>query len=308
MNRSLAALLLLPAVATAAPVPKEVKDETRLLVTAAGTVTLMRAEGTDAKVVLKGSNDEYAYMAWLSPDRTRFAYFYKERPDDRDGKTLLGLREIGGTQVWNVSVPCPDGLFWSADGKTLFGTTQKDKGRQGNDLGYRSWQIDAATGERTRLELPGDCVLVTALPGSGKVACLRYTRPDGEKPGIGVPMDAELLSTDPDKFDPTTVIESAPLTPVAVFPDGKRWLRHRSGEVAIHTVGETEAKAWKRGPYVSAITLAPHGKRVAYTLFDWNEKAKTTRWQVWTADPDGTNATKVLTRDDDQRISHIDWR
>jgi hypothetical protein len=302
-------LLLLPAVALAAPVPKELKDEARLLVTAAGAVTLMTPDGGNPTVIHAGGADEYVYRAWLSPDRTRFAYFYKERPDARVGKTLLGLREVGGKQqAWSVSVPCPDGLFWSADGKTLFGTTQKEKGGQGNVLGYRSWRIDAANGERTRLELPADCVLVAPLRGSTKVACLRYARPAADKSGAGVPADAELLATDPDTFAPTTVLGAARLTPVAVFPDGKRWLRHASGEVAIHTVGEQEAKAWPREPFVSAVALAPSGKRVAYTTFDWNEKAKTTRWQVWTADPDGTNAVKVLARDDEERISHIDWR
>jgi hypothetical protein len=302
-------LLLIPVFVIAAPVPKPEKDETKLLVTANGGVTLMAPDGTGAKVVIKGGADEYAYKAWLSPDRKRVAYVYKERPDDRTGKAMLGVKTIDGEPVMKVEMRSPNALFWSADGKNLVGTLNDDRGIKGNDLGYRSWRMDAVTGVKTSLDLPGDCVLVAPVPNSDKVACLRhtYTQPLGPREGFKV--ETELLTTDPDKFAPTTVIETVSTwPPVAVFPDGKRWLRHSSGEVGVHTVGEKEPKKWKRDPYVSEIALRPDGKRVAFAFFEWKKELKDTRWELWTADPDGTNAVKVLTRDDDKYLSHIDWR
>lgn len=310
MNRSLAVLVLLPAVALSAPVPKPPKDESKLLVTANGSVTLMNPDGTDAKVVHEGSNDATAYKAWLSPDRKRFVYFYKERPDDRTGKMLLGVKTIDGEQVAKVEMRCPDGLFWSADGKSLLGTVRDENfGKKGNDLGYRSWRMNAATGVRTALDLPGDCVLVAPVPGSDQVACLRWTHTRQQGPRAAPKMDAELVTTDPDKFAPTTVFESAsPLTPVAVFPDGQRWLRHSSGEVTVHTVGVKAGVKWKRNPHVSEIALHPQGTRVAFAFFEWKKEEKDTRWELWVADPDGTNPMKVLARDDAKHIGHIDWR
>jgi len=308
MNRSLAALLFLPAVACAAPVPKVV-DKTKLLVTAGdGTIMLMNPDGTDAQVVHKGSNDEHAYQAWLSPDRKRFAYFYEQKPGGAQGKEFLAVKEIGGEQTSKVEMPLLYHLFWATDGKSLLGSGRMKKGESGT---WQNWRLDPETGKRTALDLPAECMVLAAVPKSDHIACLQVTTL-ANKGGIGA-RRYELVTTDPDRFEPTTVLEDAgTFHPSAVFPDGKRYFELSCGEVRTFSAGDKAPKGWDYSAggtrlYRGAAALAPNGKRMAYSerVIEMRGKGPD-RWNLWTCEPDGGGDAKVI--EVEGGIHHIDWR
>jgi dipeptidyl aminopeptidase/acylaminoacyl peptidase len=101
---------------------------------------------------LTADNPAWDAQPAFSPDGSRLAYLAMERPGfeaDRFHLVLLDLKTGGQrplTQSWDRSIAS---FAWSADGKTLFATT--------DHLGQRPlWAIDAATGRAAAITGDGE--------------------------------------------------------------------------------------------------------------------------------------------------------
>ncbi len=307
MMRS-AIFFLLPAVAVAAPVPKEAKDASQLLVrTGDRKLHRIAPDGSTAAVVYEWGEKESVHDAQLSPGGTAFAFL--RIPAGNAGGVRLLVRTVDGKEEKELAkLSAPRGHFWSADGKSVYAVEEDDEQADRNPRGRgefnRSWVIDAASGEKKKLDVGGPYRPAGLIPGTGKIVCVRFIKGDG--PGAnGRQTKVETVTTAADKFDPAVVIpEEGGAVPLAAFPDGKRFLArgHATDEIGIYDTAAKTFTEWKTQKGRTAFALRPDGKRVAFT--QGVEKGNV--WSVFVADPDGTNASVVWKSD--SPIYEIDWR
>lgn len=281
--------LAVPAVAFAAPVPKE-GDAGVLLVSAGGEVTRMNPDGSDAEALFrdKYAGDDFA----LGPAGKRMGYL---KHDWWTRNTTVGVRTADGERVPLLTVDDRVGrVVWSADGKSLYCCVHPD------GMPVTTWKccaIDVATGKRTTFGVPAGAELVGVAPTTGD---LILTIPGGAD-GLAT------VTTPPTKYDPTEAIPAKlGVEPLAAFPDGKRWLVRANGGVGLYTAGEKAVAAWEKAANVPVGAVRPDGKRVAYIAAISTRDFTPPTYELWTADPDGTNAKKVT--ESDKPVTRVEWR
>lgn len=282
----------LPAVALAAPVPKE-SDGGKLLVSAGGRVTMMNPDGSDAEVLFhdKYAGDDVA----LGPAGKRMGYV---KLDWWTRNTTVGVRTADGERSPLLTVEDRVGrVVWSADGKVLYCCVHPD------GMPVKTWKccaLDAATGKRATFGVPAGADLVGVMPATGD---LILTVP-GEGDGTAT------VTTPATKYDPTAVIPAkSGAEPLAAFPDGKRWLVRSSATpgVGVYTTGDKAVTAWEKNTTTAtAGAVRPDGKRVAYVATVITRDLAPPTYELWTADPDGTNAKKVM--ESDKPVERLEWR
>ncbi len=298
MNRTLVALLLLSAVALAAPVPKAEKGENKLYVTLDGRIVRMNPDGTGEE---KLYDDKHAgHDCCTTADGKRAV-----SRDWSDKKFVVSVREEGGVSMPVAFLNSQNNVVvWSAVEGKLFTTDCAPS----NPKEQWSMLIDTKAGETKKLDAPGQCRPWGFTPKGD----LLYARANGflRKGQNGGFTRYELVASPAAKFDPTVVIPAeADVTPLAVFPDGKRWLVTRLGGegVGVYKTGDSEARFWDvedRSPAVAAVR--PDGKRVAWVY--WRRTDDDTRhvFDLWTADAEGKNAKKAHTFE--KEPTRLDWR
>jgi hypothetical protein len=320
--------LVLPAVALAAPVPKEVKDDaSKLLVTTHGkndAITLLNPDGSGEERLLVAAPRAGLLNARLSPDRTRMAYATTDRLRRAYVVWVRPLTDGVSTDLTPI-----DGrghFFWSPDGKRVVCTDEDENARKPGakfEANWRSWAVDAATGKRAELDVKGEYRPFGFTPAGG-LLCVRTLDPVpvGETTGVTAPA-RETVTTGLKEFDPQVVIPGRlNLRPLAAFPDGRRWLVSPigTGGLAVYTAGEKQAVAWAEPPTEwDRVAVSPDGKRVAYSVRPdpLARQRQVKAWkgpgdpppeegELWVADADGTNAKKVW--EPHQPIGFIDWR
>ncbi len=319
MNRTFLALLLLPAVALSAPVPK-VKDGT-LLVTkwegGSGTVIEFHPDGTQGKVVLDPETTKGKYSLTLSPDRKKAAFTTVERK----GESLRGWMtdlasgketELFGVEMWN-------NIFWAPDGsKVYFIDSNKRLRKKGKPDFHDDWRwrtADANTGEVETLQVEAECEPFGFTADGKSFLCHRLGEHIQTAPQHFV-IGRELVSTGWKKVDPEVLIPASKrVTFLAAFPDAKRWVVRKTvgNELGVYTAGDNEPQFWgKDSPAVNEVVVSPDGRQVAYTVGPTEEerlerlkleiqrlkqgvKAEETPevHTLWVAHADGKNARRV---------------
>jgi Tol biopolymer transport system component len=111
----------------------------------------------------------------LSPDGKRVAFAANENPQtDNEGnlRRHLYYRDVDGkTDGVKVEVN-PLMVAWDTDGKALI-VTEAVPFKEVKDSGFPIWRVDAATKEKTRLDLPKHAIVAAVMPdGKTFVAAL----------------------------------------------------------------------------------------------------------------------------------------
>jgi hypothetical protein len=303
-----ALLLLLPAVALSAPVPK-VKGEGKLLVsTDDGKVTLMNPDGSDPKVVAEAGEKEQLLLARLSHDGKQVVYAVstqtKGTPDAVRVKSVAG-----GESTELCKVKWVGRLFWSKDGKTVYGCGIDEaiqKPGVPNYECYVSWRLEAATGKRTELDMTGEYQPFGLTPAGDELLCLRQYGRRQIHPGTSA-ANIETVKTGPDKFAPEVLIPAdVDAGGMAALPDGERWVVHtRDGKLGTYSA-KAGVKEWDAFPAYSTlrVTVGPDGKRVAVMSQDNNAGSKPGK--VVLTGLDGGDLKTVW--EPKARIVDLDWR
>ena len=319
-----AALLLLPVVALAAPVPKAKDAERLLVVTADGKATLHTLDGKEAKVVVETPKDDTLIAASLSPDGQRVAYAVERQGIDMDADiclrgiaddkptTLATIR--GNPKKWRAPQVVIHSIFWSPDGKSVVGSFSDSTAKQqppDSWYAFTNFRIDPSTGERTPLHaVTGYGAIAFTPDGKGLVCTRKFHKP----PVNNFQVTAfETAVTPTDKSDPTVVIaDSLDLHPHAVFPDGKRWAvtKVEAGfiKLGVYTAGENEPVWWEADvkDWHVPVAVSPDGTRVVYALNPKWQKGQKDKAVLWAADADGKNSVKLC--ESESRVRSIDWR
>lgn len=299
--RPLMFALLLPAVALAAPVPKAKSAGKLLVSTSDGKVTLMNPDGTEAKVVAEAGEGERLVQAKLSPDGSRVVYAV--RPDAKKLQVVLHVREVAGGKAKEMfNLQHLSRVFWSADGKAVFASgLDIEKGNLPAANRYEcwaSWQIDPTTGQPTPLDAKGQYRAWGWAADGTELLCVRTFDMRAVGKGVQAPK-VETVRTKADKFAPEVAIPAeVDQVPLAVLPDGKRWVVKTAADgLAVFSTADG-VKAWAdfEKTSVVAVAVSPDGKRVAVG----------TQPKLFTADPDGGDRKTVW--EPKANIVDIDWR
>jgi hypothetical protein len=309
VSRTLLALLLMPAFALAAPVPKAGKDESRLYMTIGKKVISIAPDGTDEKTVCdKGEGyDE------LSPDG-KWVVGVRHNPG-KDRHSLM-LREPGGKSKEVLLVSHQSSVLWAADGKSLYGMDQKlVEGGKGGLVaaGRQCWRYELDSGKQTMLDIPEKYTIRSETPGGKQLLCSQTTGTKRIDEQTLIRKSA-LVITAADKFEPKVLIaDEVDVFPMAMFPDGKRWLVGEvtpyMHDIGVFTLGEKKPVWWGLKAHFAGCAVSPNGKRVAYWLHhDQDEKTapKREEYELWVADADGKNAIKIYTAD--KWVNRLHWR
>lgn len=310
MNRSLAGLLLLPAVALAAPVPKEGKDESRLYMTIGKKIISIAPDGTDEKIVCDQgvSNDDQ-----LSPDG-KWIVGVRHNPG-KDRHSLM-LREPGGKSKEVLLVSHRASVIWSADSRSLYGTDQMlvENGKGALvEAGRQCWRYELETDKQTMLDIPEKYTFLRETPDGQAWVC-------AEKTGIKRIDEQTLIEksaivvTGAAKFVPKVLIaDEVDVFPLTMFPDGKRWLVSEvtpyEHDIGVYTLGEKKPVWFGLKAHYAGLAVHPRGKRVAYAtndLFPEEGKRRPNKIELWVADTDGKNAKKIFGCKED--LYHLVWR
>jgi hypothetical protein len=307
--RSLVAMLLLPAVCLAAPVPKAKSEGKLLVVTQDGKATLMNPDGGEPQVVVEVGKGELVARARLSPDGTRVVYAV--RPDAKKLDAVLYVRDLDGGKAKELfKVQHAAHLLWSPDGKAVYVSgLDVEKGNQPavkRNESWLSWTVDAATGRPTPLDAKGEYRAWGFTPKGDELLCVRTfdLRPVGK--GVQAPK-VETVRTKLDAFDPKGVIPAeADLTPLAALPDGERWVVYTPKEKVGVYSAKGELTEWPDipGDSVPHAAVAPDGKRLAFAV---HHAAKPgVRRAVLVSDANGGDVKTVW--EPKVNILDIDWR
>jgi hypothetical protein len=313
VNRSLAALLLLPTIALAAPVPKAKEGVNKLLVaTEDGKLTLLNPDGTDARTVLEAGEKQWVYNARLSPDGKQVMYCLRPVGDPSDGTpTTLHLLDLDTKKSAEViSIPhTPMHLFWAPDGKSVYGNSRDPSANPnpGRPADWSNWRIDVVTGRKTDLTLPAEYRAWGLGPKDGELIFLRhYLANVGGGRSVG---RVDTVTSTVSEFDPKEVFPGAlELYPLATFPDGKRWIvQWPPTKIGAFTVGDEKPTRWDKLPKYAgeAFAISPDGKRIAFQVLN-RQVGNTDPATLWVCDADGTNAKQVW--ESKARGLAIDWR
>lgn len=306
MNRTLVALLLLPIVAYAAPVPKVEKAENKLYVTIDGRIVRMNPDGTGEEKLF---DDAHAGGDMrVSPDGKSVVYFKYPKPARN---CELGVRELGGDPKHLATFERRPDVFWSADSKTLLGyeVDRKTKPPPPYEECWKNWSLDVATAKRTDLDVPVQFYIWKLRP-DGKDFYFFGT--NGKKQtGPGVFHVLTELAVDVSKGEPKILIPAdLGLIPKAAFPDGKRWVVKRTHkcEWGVYTAGDKDAVLWnvEGGCWPDAVAVSPNGKQVVYAIDIAGKGDRERQVELRTSDPDGKNSVTILKTD--KYIKYIEWR
>lgn len=308
MNRTLAALVLLPAVALAAPVPKA-KPEGKLLVsTEDGKVTLMNTDGGEPKVVAEAGARERLLLARLSHDGKQVAYAV--RTHTKGTPDAVRVRAVAGGEPTELNKVKEVGrLFWSKDGKAVYGCAIDEAAQKpGVPLweSYVCWRLDATTGKKTELEPKGEYQIIGVTPAGDELLCLRqYGRRQINPATSGA--NIETVKTEADKFAPEVVISAdVDVGPIAILPDGERWVvQTREGKYGVYSAKEG-VREWDKLPAYSVLraVVAPNGMRVA--LQPHQNRKDSTPANLVTTNLDGEDHKTIW--EPKAQIVDLDWR
>jgi hypothetical protein len=302
--------LLSPAVALAAPVPKEGKDESKLYLTVGGKIVRINPDGTGKEVVCdKGDGTDDS----LSPDGK---WIVGVKRDNRTDRHLVMLREPGGKAKEAVQVSRTVSVRWSADGKTLYGTDQhlrpSPKGGT-EEAGRRCWRYEIASEKFTEMDIPKEYDLWRETPDGEGLVCTKALGWQEVAPQTQMRKLATAI-TPLDKFEPKVVIPGeVNVFPLAAYPDGKRWVvtsvSAYKRKIGVYTTGEKKPEWWITEVVLPESAVSPNGKRVGYTTEVVQPEAEVRKpetYELWVADADGKNPMKVCTTD--KYVTRIDWR
>jgi hypothetical protein len=313
-------LLCASSAAVAAPVPKAGNaDGTLLVVTSDGVLRLLTPDGKEVKKLDPREGDGRPTFARLSPDGKRVAEAH--RPDDEKTITRLRLRTLDTDNVQELTeVPHLDRLFWSPDGSTVYASgldveAGKDPNKKRHEC-WLNWAIDAKSGKAKPLDLGGE-YRVAGLTADGKsFVTLRTFGQRLVGKGVWGP-ELETHLTDLATLKHAKLIGAdVEVTPLAAFPDGKRWLvQMETGpkpwlRVFAPADGTlTQLAEWNDDDVLlrKTIRLSPDGKRLAYVrhVFAPDDRK---RAELVVADSDGKNAKPVFQVDPKLYIPVVDWR
>jgi hypothetical protein len=264
-----------------------------------GAIHLINPDGSGLRVAATYPPDHWLKTAKLSPDRTRLAYAVY--PEIKESEAVIRVKEVDGDRVTELATVKSLGhLFWSPDGKWLYGSSQSE--RPGSD---DNWRLDPETGERTPLPVPGDYEAWGLTPDGGRLLCVKRVGVDG----------FEVVRTTLDEFRPEVVIPAAQgLKPLALFPDGKTWVVGKGGQFGTYTTGgwmaKPELKFWAmRCKHVHNAVVSPDGSRVAvnYTpLSTADGEPNMSGAGLWTYAPDGSDSRQVWKSE--EWVHKFDWR
>jgi RNA polymerase sigma factor (sigma-70 family) len=269
------AFVLAEAPKPAQPAPKPAGPG-RLLVWKETQYVLLTPEGKEDGTLDQHPDDGILLVEpVLSPDGKRVAFAANENPPtDKEGnlRRHLYYRDVDG-KTPGVKVELnPLTVAWDADGKALI-VTEAVPFKQAKDTGSPVWRVDAATKEKTKLDLPKHVIVSAVMPdGKAFVAALFDLKTEKihlalvSRDGKDVTKLCELRTEGPDPrpspdgtkilfrdYDPDDkpVKDVPPLQRLYVF-DLKAKTRTRLAEVPLNAL--QMGYCW-----------SPDGKRIAYT-------------------------------------------
>lgn len=280
-----------------------------------GAVHLINPDGTGLQLVATYPPKHNLITAKLSPDRKRLAYAVEPTWDKPE--VFIRVKDVDRDAVTELAkVQHVEHLFWSPDGKTLFGsgmdrTARDQEGSRWWEC-YTNWAINADTGEMTPLRLPSNYRAWGFAP-NGKLICVREfdnRGPDGYPLGKGD--DYETVQTGLDDFRPEVVIpHEQKLKPLALLPDGKTWVVRGEGvQFFTFITGKAEPKPWPwKCRWAHRAVVSPDGSRVVvlFSPFSGDDGGPDrSRYGLRTLTPDGSD--EKLVWKPEASISTFDWR
>jgi Tol biopolymer transport system component len=302
-----------------APVPKAEPREGGLLVgTSDGTLRVLTPDGKEVTKLDPKDGDGRLRFGRLSPDGKRVAAAHQT--DTKPVVVTLSVRTLDTGEVKELHrMQHIDRLFWSADGATVYASgLDVEAGNDPNKKRHECWlnaAVDAKTGKAKPLEVGGE-YRITGLTADGKgFVTLRTFGQRAVGGGVWGP-EVETHLTDRTTLKHAKLIDDEVyVSPVATFPDGKRWLvqTEDGGPRPWLRVYHREEKSVSvldglddQGMMHRTVCVSPDGKRVAFVRIAGPEGAK--RWEVVAFDTD-KKAEKVLHETKPPvAIPTLDWR
>lgn len=223
---------------TGAPLPKDKTTEI-ILVQSNGEILRLNAQGriqSRQKLV-----DAAPMLAAVSPEGKRVAW--AERDDSQAFRVnifcedLVTSRRLELPPAQHVSA-----LFWGRDGRSLrlsgLDIAEGNKPQNFRHQCWQSWSIDLATAIRMDLELEGEYRILGYVPKQTEYFAARTFNLRPVAVGVLAPqvethlVDVQTLKTR------RVIAPDAEAIPIAMFPDGKRWLiRRMTGEDRLNRIG-----------------------------------------------------------------------
>lgn len=217
-----------------------------------GAIHLINPDGTGLQLVATFPPEHWLKTAKLSPDRKRLAYAVYPKIEELEA--VIRVKDVDGDVVTELAtVKSLHYLFWSPDGKRLYGSSWSGRPRSDDN-----WRMDPETGERTPLPISDGYKVWGFTPDGGKLLCIREL-------GLAGWRHSEVVRTDPDEFRPEVVIPAdLEVGPVALFPDGVTWVvTIGAGRFGTYTTGERAAHPWPwKCKFTRGALVSPDGSRV----------------------------------------------
>lgn len=314
---TLAAVLLAWASAPAAPVPKAESGGALLVGTSDGTLRILAPDGKEMRKLDPQDGDGRLALARLSPDGKRVVV--ASRPDGKKLTVAVAVRAVATGETKPLAdLEHLDRLFWSADGATVYAsgldlTAANDPNKKRHEC-WVNRAIDATTGKVTPLDLGGEYRVAGLTADGTSFVTLRTFGQRAVGNGVWGP-ELESHLTDRATLKHTKLVGAdAALTPLAPFPDGKRWLVQVEGGgkpwVRVYTPADktlSELPDWTDGGVMSrTIRLSPDGKRLAFVRLAGPPDAR--RWELVVAGADGAGPKVLFETRPPLTIPAVDWR
>jgi dipeptidyl aminopeptidase/acylaminoacyl peptidase len=260
------------------------------------SVWIMNADGTRARMLLKGSAPKW------SPDGTRIAYAADGEP--RGSQIFVKWVDVEGpaTQITRLT-ESPSDLTWTPDGKSILfrmnvPPSTRSNWRVENQLNAmrpRNATWTAAPRIVERLNYRRDGTGFT----SENVSQLFIVTADGGTPRQITSDDHGISAIDLSPDGKTVYFSSGPRS-----PEGEYAWRESDVYAIDLASGNVRQLTTRKGPD-NGPAVSPDGKLIAYTGYDWTDDTwRDSRLYLMSAD--GSNA-RVLTESLDRSPSNLTW-